>query len=81
MRISKAIKIAIRTYFGNAAGFEFEIYNRLCETNEDAVMDIDFSDIGPDIYVSTFVEDFDVDQLQAAVGQLVNNIVAEFSGE
>ena len=85
MQVSSAIKIAIRYHFGAAVGFEQAIYNRLSDllnTNAfDLVNSEQFQDINPDIYVWHIFEDFLNCTLMDVIDSLVDDIVAEFSGE
>ena len=82
MQVSKAIKIAIRYHFGGAAGFEPEIYNRLLESDESVNIDnIEFTDIDPLIIVWSTFNGYDVYDLITSIQALIDDIVAEFSGE
>lgn len=85
MLVSKAIKIAIRYHFGGAAGFEPEIYNKLLELADnnpfDIIDSVNFQDINPDIYVWEPFEDMTNSTFMGSIDSLVDDIVAEFSGE
>lgn len=82
MQKEKAINIAIRYHFANAAGFESQIYNRLLEFDKSVNIDnIEFTDINPSITVwSTFAR-FYYPDLMTSIDFLINDIVAEFSGD
>ena len=80
--MQKAINIAIRYHFANAAGFESEIYNRLLESDESVNIDnIEFTDIDPLIIVWSTFNGYDVYDLMTSIQALIDDIVAEFSGE
>ena len=87
MRVSTAVKVAIRTYFACARGFEPEIYTRLMDINRNkdsipySVCGIDFSDINPDIYVWHPFEVFSVETLLVYIDTLIDDIIAETIGE
>lgn len=80
--MQKAINIAIRYHFANSAGFESQIYNRLLEFDKSVNIDnIEFADINPSITVwSTFVR-FYYPDLMTSIDLLIDDIVAEFSGD
>ena len=80
--MQKAINIAIRYHFANAAGFESQIYNRLLEFDESVNIDnIEFTDIDPLIVVWSTFNGYDVYDLMTSIQALIDDIVAEFSGE
>lgn len=82
MNVSTAIKIAIRVYFANSRGFEKQIYDLLTDQNVRAnIQTVDFSDINADIYVYYPFEDFTIDALLNCVDALIDDIIAEISGE
>lgn len=80
--MQKAINIAIRYHFANAAGFESQIYNRLLESDESInIHNIEFTDIDPLIVVWSTFNGYDVYDLMTSIQALIDDIVAEFSGE
>jgi hypothetical protein len=82
MKNSKVVNVAIRHYFGNARGFEQEIYNLLMELDSDIeLLDIDFYDIDSNIYIWGPFEDFTVERLLICIDGLVDDIIAEMSEE
>lgn len=85
MRVLKAVSVAIRYHFGNALGFEREIYDKLLELADNNPFDIidsaNFHDINPDIYVWNVFEDMPNRSFIDLIDSLINDIIAEFSGE
>jgi hypothetical protein len=82
MRVSTAVKVAIRQYFGGVRGFEQQVYDLLMDLDSEIdMLDVDFSGINPDIYVWEPVETFTVERLLICVDALINDVIAETIGE
>jgi hypothetical protein len=82
MRVSTAVKVAIRQYFACARGFEQQVYDLLMGTNLTVdIQTVDFCGIDSNIHVYYPYENFTVETLLNCVDSLIDDIIAETIGE
>ena len=82
MKVSTAVKVAIRYHFACVRGFEQQVYDLLMDTNLNVdIQTVDFCGIDSNIHVYYPFENFTVETILNCVDLLIDDIIAETKGE